>query len=193
MCAYTKLIGQLFVMFALCCATAAAQPSAPGNTGNQTPTPPAIVDVYPRVWLTYYPGWEGKRWKEVAYADLTEWTTDKDVYLEYGAAEGQSSKPVIAPDTDARLSPDFKRQPQPPQFVWKVRYAAAATAGKSHLFITGYDGRTGRSRIYTDDDGLHFIYFERLGWREVGAEARLYRHWLDQQGDITSPLPTRSQ
>ena len=189
---YMQLIGQSLVLLAFGCATVAAQPSAPGNSGNQTPTPPAKIEVYPRVWLTYYPGREGHRWKEVAFADLTEWTPDKDVYLEYGPANGQSSNRIPAPDTDARLSPDFKRE-LPPQFVWKVRYEAAATPGKSRLFISGYDGRTGRARIYNDDDGLHFIYFAHIGWHEVGAEARIYRHWLEQQGDMASPLPTRSQ
>jgi hypothetical protein len=183
-----------FAFVASCCALAMAQPGAPNITPNSAPVQPVETPSHPGVWLTYYVGEEGNRAKEVAYVELTEWTNEKDVYLELtlNKADGTGWSP--SPDTDARLAPDFKLA-LPPQRVWKVRYETAAKQGESRLFITGYGDRNASTRIYLDVDQIHFIFIPSYGWWGGEALARFYRFLqLRYPVEVTpAPTPTRSQ
>jgi hypothetical protein len=169
-----------------------AQPRQPGNPATPE-SPPPVADGFPRVRLTYYVSFEepGGR-KEIRYADLTEWTIEKDVYLELVPNEEAARSFAPAPDTDARLSPDFEFS-RPPSHIWKIRYEPAAKEGQSRLFVVGLGGRTGRARIYGDEDLIIFLNIIGTGWRELGAEGRVARYLQTHQGVSNSPSPTRSQ
>lgn len=167
-----------------------AQPGPPGN--STPPTAQATPDAFPRVRLTYYINFENGGSKEIRFANLTEWTTNKDVYIELVPNEEATKGYFPAPDTDARLSPDFEFT-RPPSHIWKIRYEPAATEGQSRLFVRGIGGRTGRTRIYGVEDTIILIYIIGTGWHELGAEGRVARYLQTHQPTSNSPLPTRSQ
>jgi hypothetical protein len=173
----------------LALAAAATVVAQPAGQSNPTPTPTPQASPFPRVRLTHYPGVEGNVRKEILIVDLTEWTPELDVYLDYVWEKRDPAAWSPSPDTDARFAPGFKFAP-PPRRIWNVRYVPSATAGESNLFVQGV-GRTGRVRIYTASDYIRFLHFPNVGWRELGAEARIYNYL--QTGVSTQPFPTRSQ
>lgn len=165
----------------------AAQPVPPAG-GTQPPTQ-TVDDLFPRAKLVYYVLREGRGWKEVEFFDLTEWTIEKDVYLDYGWTE------VVKP-TQRPLLPSGERDyslPETPRRIWRIRYEAAATEGQSRLFITGIQARNGQTRIYSDDDFVSFIQIPDTGWYELGADARFMRYLQQQRFNAPTQIQTRSQ
>jgi hypothetical protein len=164
-----------------------AQPQ-PGS--SPPPVDAAEDGIFPRVRLTYYPGPEGGKWKQVDVFDLKEWTIEKNVYLEYGWTD---PPPKI---NERPLLPNGQRDyslPELPKRIWRIRYEPAATEGQSRLFITGIGGRNGRVRIYGDSDVISLIYIADTGWHELGPEARLARFLQQRRLNAVTPTPTRSQ
>jgi hypothetical protein len=168
-------------------AALAAQPAA-SPSDDDAPQQAADDDLFPRVRLVYYAGREGNGSKEAVIVDLTEWTPDKDVYIEYGWNDPEDD------DTQSQEEPaerDYSL-PAPRQRVWKVRYEAAGTQGKSRVFVSGF-GSVGKARIYFDGDFISFIFLGGTGWYELGAEGRLVRYLQSRRPQTTAPTPTRSQ
>lgn len=164
------------------------------NSGDpQPPVEQAQQGIFPRIRLTYYPTSPVSR-KEIAVVDLTEWTAESDVFLEYQPNNNRSfTAPTITQSSVRKLFSE--PQPRVRQGEWKVRYEPAATEGQSRLFVTGFGRSTGRVRIFGEDDMINVIFLTGTGWYELGAEARYFRHWQQQNpNSFAEPsIPTRSQ